>query len=218
MKTPWLDRILRVSVSSCQSGISGVRDLVHAMRLTGRKGQRARRLTAAPLVRAHKDVKEVRLVTRSRGYVLVSMLLVAAVALAGGGTGGATAAPASARQTPPETRTVAVEGGGRYADVSAAGLAAMLERKDFLLINVHIPYEGEIPGTDLFFPFDQVEANLNKLPAHKGAKLVLYCRSGRMSAIAARTLVKLGYTGVWNLEGGMIAWKQSGFPVAQRAR
>lgn len=28
-----------------------------------------------------------------------------------------------------------------------------------------------------------------------------------MSTMAARTLVKLGYTDVWNLEGGMIAWE-----------
>jgi rhodanese-related sulfurtransferase len=123
----------------------------------------------------------------------------------------------SGAQTP-ETQKVPVEGGGTYTDVSARGLARLLETKNFPLINVHIPYEGEIAGTDAFIPFNQVEANLGKLPANKGAKLVLYCRSGSMSAIAARTLVRLGYTDVWNLDGGMIAWRQAAYPLVQKAR
>jgi rhodanese-related sulfurtransferase len=116
------------------------------------------------------------------------------------------------------TERVSVEGGRGYTDVGAARLAAMLEKKQFPLVNVHVPYEGEIPGTDLFIPFDRVETNLGRLPADKGARLVLYCRSGSMSAIAARTLVRLGYTDVWNLKGGMIAWQQGGYPVARTAR
>jgi rhodanese-related sulfurtransferase len=117
-----------------------------------------------------------------------------------------------------EARSVPVEGGGHYTDVSAAGLAKMLARKDFPLINVHVPYEGEIEGTDLFLPFDRVGRSVAKLPADKSAELVLYCRSGHMSAIAARTLVGLGYTNVWNLEGGMIAWTDAGYRVVHRKR
>lgn len=144
--------------------------------------------------------------TRSASFLIAS-LLVAGLALA----------PPSNGQSP-ETQKVPVEGGGGYTDVSAGGLAKMLKGKTFPLVNVHIPYEGEIAGTDLFIPFNQVEANLGKLPANKGAKVVLYCRSGSMSAIAARALVKLGYTDVWNLDGGMIAWKQAGYPLLQRSR
>lgn len=86
-------------------------------------------------------------------------------------------------------------------------------RKDFFFVNVHIPYEGEIARTDAFIPFDQVEKQLNRLPSNKGAKIVLYCQSGRMSDIAARTLVRLGYTNLWNLEGGMIVWRQRGYSL-----
>lgn len=99
---------------------------------------------------------------------------------------------------------------GSYTDVSPAGLAQMLEDKDFPLINVHIPYEGEIDGTDEFVPFNEIEANLGRFPADKDKRVVIYCRSGSMSAQAAQTLVKLGYTDVWNLDGGMIAWQNSG--------
>ncbi len=127
------------------------------------------------------------------------------------------AAPAGGSQEI-QTQKVPVEGGGSYTDVGAAGLAAMLKKKDFPLVNVHVPYEGEIGGTDLFIPYDKVDANLSKLPSDKGAKIVLYCRSGSMSAIAARTLVKLGYTNVWNLDGGMIGWQQAGYPLQNKGR
>ncbi len=116
------------------------------------------------------------------------------------------------------TQIVPVEAGGTYTDVSADSLYVLMSDKDFLLINVHIPYEGEIEGTDLFIPFDEVEENLDKLPPDKGEQLVLYCRSGGMSAIAARTLVGLGYSNVWNLDGGMIAWEEAGYPLLYRAR
>lgn len=36
----------------------------------------------------------------------------------------------------------------------------MLENKDFLLLNVHITYEGEIQGTDLFVPYNEIEQKL----------------------------------------------------------
>lgn len=117
-----------------------------------------------------------------------------------------------------EARTVVVEGGGSYIDVEASALAPMLPRKDFTLINVHVPYEGEIRGTDLSVPFDRVGDHLDRLPPDRSAKLVVYCRSGRMSTIAARELVARGYTNVWHLAGGMIAWARAGHPIVGASR
>lgn len=102
--------------------------------------------------------------------------------------------------------------GGNYTDVSALELQTMLQDKDFTFVNVHIPFEGNITQTDLSIPYDQITDNLDQLP-DKQSKIVLYCRSGHMSAIAAETLVGLGYTNVWNLSGGMVAWEQAGFKI-----
>jgi len=112
-------------------------------------------------------------------------------------------------------KVISVEG-GTYRDITVTELEHMLENKDFLLVNTHIPFEGDLPNTDLSIPFDEITQHLDKLPADKNAKIVLYCRSSRMSKIAAKELVKLGYTNLWQLDGGFNAWKDAGLPMTDQ--
>ncbi len=121
----------------------------------------------------------------------------------------------TACQSKPVTGETVTVAGGLYKNVSPNELNTMLKNKDFVFVNVHIPFAGDIANTDLSIPYDQISAseNLSQFPADKNAKIVLYCRSGRMSAIAAEELVSLGYTNIWELKGGMVDWEQAGYNI-----
>jgi len=141
-----------------------------------------------------------------RAMLIVSVLILATVLLTACG---------EASPIPRQGREVKVDGGS-YWDITPAQLNSKFGNKDFLLVNVHIPYEGEIPDTDLFISYNEIEQNLSQFPKDKGAKIIIYCRSGSMSAIATRTIVSLGFTNVWNLDGGMREWERQGYEISHK--
>lgn len=77
-------------------------------------------------------------------------------------------------------------------------------------VNVHVPDEGSLAGTDLVVSYQDVRTQASRFPADRATPLAVYCRTGRMSAEAVQTLVQLGYRNVVELRGGMQAWTASG--------
>ena len=102
-----------------------------------------------------------------------------------------------------------------YSQVDAEMLMKELPMKDFNLINVHIPYEGDIPDTDASIPYNMIGDFMDQYP-DKDQTLVLYCKSGPMSASAAKELAALGYTNIIELKGGFNAWKRAGGDMMMR--
>lgn len=143
----------------------------------------------------------------SRKFLLLSILTLLALLVAACGQAPATTTQSSAADI--EDLTALPKNSDGYTDITVEQLAQILPAKNFTLVNVHIPYAGDIPQTDLSIPFDQIANNLDQLPA-KDAPIVLYCRSGSMSTQAAQTLAGLGYTNVLELDGGFNAWAAAG--------
>jgi rhodanese-related sulfurtransferase len=105
-----------------------------------------------------------------------------------------------------------------YENIYIDQFVKMMEQKDFILINVHVPYYGEIAQTDLLVPFNEIEQHIKDFPKDKDAKIVVYCMMGPMGDIAAEKLASMGYTRVSNFQGGMMAWTQAGKHLQRRQK
>jgi phage shock protein E len=99
-----------------------------------------------------------------------------------------------------------------WTRVAPAELQQMLEQEDVYLVNVHVPFEGDLPGTDATIPYTEIASRVDELPTSGDPKLVIYCRSGNMSTQAGQDLVDAGVTGFYELDGGFIAWNAAGLP------
>lgn len=136
--------------------------------------------------------------------VLAAISALGATVLVGCGSGD---------QAPSESNDPGTSGISAARLVGPAEFASAIAEPDRVTLNVHVPFEGDIAGTDLSIPFDQIAANAENLPADRDTALAVYCRSGPMSTIAAQSLADLGYTDIVELRGGMRAWRADGRPL-----
>ena len=99
----------------------------------------------------------------------------------------------------------------KLPEISATELNERLGRGDELaLVDVRETYEREIADLpevrQLRIPIDQLLGRVSELD--REAPLILYCRSGSRSGWATQKLLALGFDNVWNLKGGLLAWKE----------
>jgi rhodanese-related sulfurtransferase len=97
--------------------------------------------------------------------------------------------------------------------LSPADAANLIATSDPIVINVHIPYAGDIPGTDTDISYKNVDAIEAYLGYDHCADVLLVCESGGMSQSAGNELIKRGYLRVRDLNGGMSAWSSAGYPL-----
>ena len=81
---------------------------------------------------------------------------------------------------------------------------------DFFLLDVREPYEhDEFNIGGKLIPLGEITARLDELISHRDDEIVVYCRSGKRSAMAKMLLQQAGFKNVRNFEGGMIAYQNA---------
>ncbi len=99
-------------------------------------------------------------------------------------------------------------------EISGAELSAKLADSGFYLIDVREDREwqiGHIPGA-IHVGKGVLEYAIEKTVADPKTEIVLYCRGGKRSILAAKSLQEMGYTNVKSLHGGARDWVTAKFP------
>ena len=103
-------------------------------------------------------------------------------------------------------------------EIDVAGLNALLgEKKNLALVDVRGDNEviyGVIEGAQ-HLPLHLLPIKADELD--KEMHTIFYCRSGVRSAQACAFMAAKGHDNVYNLQGGIIAWVQSGLALAKVA-
>ena len=117
------------------------------------------------------------------------------------------------------------EAKARITTIKLEDAKARLGRDDVVFVDLRdvreLEREGMIPGS-FHCPRGMLEFWLDpESPYHKdvfasGKEFVFYCNGAWRSALAADTAQQMGLPRVLEMDGGFTAWKNAGFPVAQR--
>lgn len=96
--------------------------------------------------------------------------------------------------------------------VSPQEMQALLQDNSIQLIDVRTPkeYHEEHIGNakNIDFMASNFSASINTLDKQK--PVLIYCRSGKRSGNSVDEFLKLGFTKIYNLEGGILKWKSEG--------
>jgi rhodanese-related sulfurtransferase len=103
-------------------------------------------------------------------------------------------------------------------NVSAAEFQSLIKSKtNAIILDVRTPNEvaqGSIKNAQKIDFYDKnFKAELDKLD--KSKPVLIYCRSGRRSGIAMSTMRELGFSEVYNLQGGIIEWSEAGMTIVK---
>ena len=94
-----------------------------------------------------------------------------------------------------------------YIRISAEEAKAIIDSENVIILDVRTQEEfdsGHIENAVLL-PITEITDNAEGILPDKDAKILVYCRSGNRSATAARELIRMGYTNVYDF-GGINTW------------
>src|SRR6056297_2018836 len=118
-------------------------------------------------------------------------------------------------QTGQSANSDSVQQSGEYKDLGPAEMADKMKSEPGTILDVRTPQEtaeGVIEGAVLMdFYEDDFAQSFQKLDKEK--PVYVYCAKGGRSSNAAEMMVEAGFVKVYNLDGGMSAWKEAEMPT-----
>lgn len=99
-------------------------------------------------------------------------------------------------------------------EISAQEANQLLEKGEAVLIDVRQAFEhrGEKIGNAVNVPVEQVTPQLVEKHLHDNKKVIFHCQSGARSLQTAMAMAENVSADIYNLEGGIEAWKSAGLP------
>ena len=98
--------------------------------------------------------------------------------------------------------------GAVYVNITAEEAKQIMDTEEgYIILDVRTQEEydeSHIPGA-ILIPHTEIEARAEEVLTDKDQLILVYCRSGRRSKLAAEALVELGYTNIKEF-GGIIDW------------
>jgi rhodanese-related sulfurtransferase len=88
---------------------------------------------------------------------------------------------------------------------------AVLQARDTFILDVRTPQENQKDALDrsCLIPIDQLERRVQELPPDRNTPILIYCAHGVRSLFGASILERHGYRRVYNLAGGIVAYRHS---------
>ena len=109
-----------------------------------------------------------------------------------------------------------IRGGGKGISVTEATL--LINREDAVVVDVRETQEwsaGHIANAR-HLALGQLDKRISELEKFKSKPVIVCCASGNRSSSACGTLKRAGFERVFNLSGGIGAWKDAGLPVTSK--
>jgi rhodanese-related sulfurtransferase len=106
-------------------------------------------------------------------------------------------------------------GDASFTELDAKESKKLIAEKKPLILDVRTPQEyhrSHIAGAKLI-PLQQLDKRVSEIADHKKRDILLYCRSGNRSTVAAQILERQGFKKLHHLRPGIIGWQNAGFAV-----
>ncbi|ERP39020.1 rhodanese-like domain-containing protein [Chitinivibrio alkaliphilus] len=102
----------------------------------------------------------------------------------------------------------------RYREISSAEMEQYRRQGNPVLdVRTEQEFSREALSGAIHIPLHELEQRIHELHGYEDAPILVYCRSGNRSTVAANILLSHGFSAVYNLEHGIIEWRRDGREV-----